>query len=216
MNEKTKNIQNDKCKDMTKALSFLLSKENCDIPLDEKIKFLRTKLPDEVVEEAKGIYPILQNLVISNEQSSPSLFSSVFNIGMISSSILITLLINYIVDVYREKKNAYFLITITEGIKKEVDEKFNSVVQENENKFDNFVQKEKLNNEIKAQFDIYSQGKGLTVNPSLAQIKSKINEIENKTNSLNEKLDYYNMMLTQTINTEVKSRLNEYLSNNQK
>ena len=106
---KENNIVNDSTinKDLTKALTFLLSKESQDISLDEKKAFLLTKLPESVVNQALEIYPSIKSISIEkiNEKSSnTSMFSSLFDIGIISSAILTSLLVNYLFDINREKK----------------------------------------------------------------------------------------------------------------
>ena len=96
-------------KSLIKALSFLLSKESQEYPIEQKKQFLLTKLPEEIVNQAIELYPSIQkNITNSKEDNNLSLFSSMWDIGILTSSILTSLIINYLFDFNREKKNIAF------------------------------------------------------------------------------------------------------------
>ena len=100
----------EKNKNLTKALAFLFSKEAQEISIEEKKKFLLTKLPEDIVNQAMELYPQIQNLSIDNmnkEKHSNSIFSSLFDVGILSSAILASLLVNFLFDINKEKKNQF-------------------------------------------------------------------------------------------------------------
>ena len=111
-NEKEKENENEHSKNLSKALAFLISEESKEISLDLKKKFLLSKLPEEIVNEALEIYPNLLNINNNKNEKKSFLLSSLFDVGIITSSIVITLLMNYLLDVNREKKNEIFINNI--------------------------------------------------------------------------------------------------------
>lgn len=218
--KKENNIVNDSTitKDLTKALTFLLSKESQDISLEEKKAFLLTKLPESVVNQALEIYPSIKSISIEkiNEKSSnTSMFSSLFDIGIISSAILTSLLVNYLFDINREKKNEVFASEIENKLQEE-QKKYNEEIKEEiSKKMENFVEKQNLSSEINNELNIFSQGKGLTINPSLSKIKNEIATMQNDIISLNTKVDNNMFIISQNLKNELKTLLNEYFSKNQ-
>lgn len=217
---KENNIVNDSTinKDLTKALTFLLSKESQDISLDEKKAFLLTKLPESVVNQALEIYPSIKSISIEkiNEKSSnTSMFSSLFDIGIISSAILTSLLVNYLFDINREKKNEVFASEIENKLQEEQKKNNEEIKEEISKKMENFVEKQNLSSEINNELNIFSQGKGLTINPSLSKIKNEIATMQNDIISLNTKVDNNMFIISQNLKNELKTLLNEYFSKNQ-
>ena len=72
------------------------------------------------------LYPQIQNLSIDNmnkEKHSNSIFSSLFDVGILSSAILASLLVNFLFDINKEKKNQFF--------EKELAKKLNEEQQKN-------------------------------------------------------------------------------------
>ena len=53
---------NERAKNLSKAIAFLISEESKEISLELKKKFLLSKLPEEIVNEALEIYPNLLNI----------------------------------------------------------------------------------------------------------------------------------------------------------
>lgn len=218
--KKENNIVNDSTitKDLTKALTFLLSKESQDISLDEKKAFLLSKLPESVVNQALEIYPTIKSISIEkiNEKSSnTSMFSSLFDIGIISSAILTSLLVNYLFDINREKKNEVFASEIGNKLQEEQKKNNEEIKEEISKKMENFVEKQNLSSEINNELNIFSQGKGLTINPSLSKIKNEIATMQNDIISLNTKVDNNMFIISQNLKNELKTLLNEYFSKNQ-
>lgn len=218
--KKENNIVNDstKTKDLTKALTFLLSKESKDISLDEKKAFLLTKLPEATVNQAIEIYPMIKTISFEqiNEQSSNnSIFSSLFDVGIISSAVLTSLLVNYLFDLNREKKNEVFALEIEKKLLEEQKKNNDEIKEEISKKMENFVEKQNLSSEINNELNIFSQGKGLTINPSLSKIKNEIATMQNDIVSLNTKVDNNMFVISQNLKNELKTLLNEYFSKNQ-
>ena len=110
MNESS-DEKTEKNKNLTKALAFLFSKEAQEISIEEKKKFLLTKLPEDIVNQAMELFPQIKNLSIDNinkEKQTNSIFSSLFDVGILSSAILASLLVNFLFDINKEKKNLFF------------------------------------------------------------------------------------------------------------
>ena len=203
-NEKEKENENEHSKNLSKALAFLISEESKEISLDLKKKFLLSKLPEEIVNEALEIYPNLLNINNNKNEKKSFLLSSLFDVGIITSSIVITLLMNYLLDVNREKKNEIFINNIEKKINEENENKINDFKNDINNTLNCFVQKKDLSNEINNHLELFSQGKGLTVNLSLSKVKSEIETIKNDLIILNTKIENNNI-LVQNIKQDIKN-----------
>ncbi len=203
-NEKEKENENEHSKNLSKALAFLISEESKEISLELKKKFLLSKLPEEIVNEALEIYPNLLNINNNKNEKKSFLLSSLFDVGIITSSIVITLLMNYLLDVNREKKNEIYINNIEKKINEENENKINDFKNDINNTLNCFVQKKDLSNEINNHLELFSQGKGLTVNLSLSKVKSEIENIKNDMIILNTKIENNNI-LAQNIKDEIKN-----------
>ena len=201
-NEKEK--ENEHSKNLSKALAFLISEESKEISLDLKKKFLLSKLPEEIVNEALEIYPNLLNINNNKNEKKSFLLSSLFDVGIITSSIVITLLMNYLLDVNREKKNEIYINNIEKKINEENENKINDFKNDINNTLNCFVQKKDLSNEINNHLELFSQGKGLTVNLSLSKVKSEIENIKNDMIILNTKIENNNI-LVQNIKDDIQN-----------
>ena len=201
-NEKEK--ENEHSKNLSKALAFLISEESKEISLELKKKFLLSKLPEEIVNEALEIYPNLLNINNNKNEKKSFLLSSLFDVGIITSSIVITLLMNYLLDVNREKKNEIFINNIEKKINEENENKINDFKNDINNTLNCFVQKKDLSNEINNHLELFSQGKGLTVNLSLSKVKSEIENIKNDMIILNTKIENNNI-LVQNIKDDIQN-----------
>ena len=156
---------NERAKNLSKAIAFLISEESKEISLELKKKFLLSKLPEEIVNEALEIYINFEN-INNKKEKKESLLNSLFDIGIITSSIVISLLMNYLLDINRDKKNEIFYDNIKNKMNEEIENKMNQFNNEINNSVNNFVQKNELNDEINNQLELFSKGKGLTVNLS--------------------------------------------------
>ena len=203
-NEKEKEKENEHSKNLSKALAFLISEESKEISLDLKKKFLLSKLPEEIVNEALEIYPNLLNINNNKNEKKSFLLSSLFDVGIITSSIVITLLMNYLLDVNREKKNEIYINNIEKKINEENENKINDFKNDINNTLNCFVQKKDLSNEINNHLELFSQGKGLTVNLSLSKVKSEIENIKNDMIILNTKIENNNI-LVQNIKDDIQN-----------
>ncbi len=203
-NEKEKENENEHSKNLSKALAFLISEESKEISLDLKKKFLLSKLPEEIVNEALEIYPNLLNINNNKNEKKSFLLSSLFDVGIITSSIVITLLMNYLLDVNREKKNEIYINNIEKKINEENENKINDFKNDINNTLNCFVQKKDLSNEINNHLELFSQGKGLTVNLSLSKVKSEIENIKNDMIILNTKIENNNI-LVQNIKDDIQN-----------
>ena len=212
------NEDNTRAKHLNKAIAFLLNKETEHIPIEDKKQFLLKHLPEDVVNSAIDILPTIKEHLHdsnSNSQRNVSMFSSLFDIGIVTTALLTSLLVNYVCDVSRDKKNDYFITELQRSLKED-NMKINKELKEDINlQMSTFVEKKTLSNDISSHLEMYSQGKGLTVNPSLSKIKSDINTIQNDIITLNTKIESNNFIITQNIKNEMQKVLNDFFNKQQ-
>ena len=207
----------EKNKNLTKALAFLFSKEAQEISIEEKKKFLLTKLPEDIVNQAMELYPQIQNLSIDNinkEKHSNSIFSSLFDVGILSSAILASLLVNFLFDINKEKKNQFFEKELAKKLNEEQQKNNEEIKKEIDSKMEQYIEKKEISSAINQELEIFSQGKGLTVNPSLSKIKKEIEVMKNDIVSLNTKIDNNMFIISQNIKNDIKNILSEYFKQN--
>ena len=204
---------NERAKNLSKAIAFLISEESKEISLELKKKFLLSKLPEEIVNEALEIYINFEN-INNKKEKKESLLNSLFDIGIITSSIVISLLMNYLLDINRDKKNEIFYDNIKNKMNEEIENKMNQFNNEINNSVNNFVQKNELNDEINNQLELFSKGKGLTVNLSLSKVKGEIENIKNDIITLNTKIEN-NIILIQNIKNDIQN-LSKFNFNDEK
>lgn len=197
-------------KNLIKALSFLLSKEVEDFSIEQKKQFLLTKLPEDIVNQAIELYPIVQNNISKNEDNNQSMFSSMFDIGILTSSILTSLIINYLFDINREKKNISFSNELSNRLNEEQLKNNESIKAEIDNKLEDYVDKKDLPVAVNHELEIFSQGKPLTINPSLAKVKNDMNAIKKDIITLNTKIDDSMYILSKNVKEDIQSLLNQY------
>ena len=207
----------EKNKNLTKALAFLFSKEAQENTIEEKKKFLLTKLPEDIVNQAMELYPQIQNLSIDNmnkEKHSNSIFSSLFDVGILSSAILASLLVNFLFDINKEKKNQFFEKELAKKLNEEQQKNNEEIKKEIDSKMEQYIEKKEISSAINQELEIFSQGKGLTVNPSLSKIKKEIEVMKNDIVSLNTKIDNNMFIISQNIKNDIKNILSEYFKQN--
>ena len=204
---------NERAKNLSKAIAFLISEESKEISLELKKKFLLSKLPEEIVNEALEIYMNFQN-INNKKEKKESLLNSLFDIGIITSSIVISLLMNYLLDINRNKKNEIYYDNIKNKMNEEIENKMNQFNNEINNSVNNFVQKNELNDEINNQLELFSKGKGLTVNLSLSKVKGEIENVKNDIITLNTKIEN-NIILIQNVKNDIQN-LSKFNFNDEK
>ena len=214
-NSKTEEEENnnERAKNLSKAIAFLISEESKEISLELKKKFLLSKLPEEIVNEALEIYMNFQN-INNKKEKKESLLNSLFDIGIITSSIVISLLMNYLLDINRDKKNEIYYDNIKNKMNEEIENKMNQFNNEINNSVNNFVQKNELNDEINNQLELFSKGKGLTVNLSLSKVKGEIENVKNDIITLNTKIEN-NIILIQNVKNDIQN-LSKFNFNDEK
>ena len=216
MNESS-DEKTEKNKNLTKALAFLFSKEAQEISIEEKKKFLLTKLPEDIVNQAMELFPQIKNLSIDNinkEKQTNSIFSSLFDVGILSSAILASLLVNFLFDINKEKKNLFFEKELAKKLNEEQQKNNEEIKKELDSKMENYIEKKEISSAINQELEIFSQGKGLTVNPSLSKIKKEIEVMKNDIVSLNTKIDNNMFIISQNIKNDIKNILSEYFKQN--
>ena len=204
---------NERAKNLSKAIAFLISEESKEISLELKKKFLLSKLPEEIVNEALEIYINFEN-INNKKEKKESLLNSLFDIGIITSSIVISLLMNYLLDINRNKKNEIYYDNIKNKMNEEIENKMNQFNNEINNSVNNFVQKNELNDEINNQLELFSKGKGLTVNLSLSKVKGEIENVKNDIITLNTKIEN-NIILIQNVKNDIQN-LSKFNFNDEK
>ena len=204
---------NERAKNLSKAIAFLISEESKEISLELKKKFLLSKLPEEIVNEALEIYINFEN-INNKKEKKESLLNSLFDIGIITSSLVISLLMNYLLDINRDKKNEIYYDNIKNKMNEEIENKMNQFNNEINNSVNNFVQKNELNDEINNQLELFSKGKGLTVNLSLSKVKGEIENVKNDIITLNTKIEN-NIILIQNIKNDIQN-LSKFNFNDEK
>ena len=198
-------------KSLIKALSFLLSKESQEYPIEQKKQFLLTKLPEEIVNQAIELYPSIQkNITNSKEDNNLSLFSSMWDIGILTSSILTSLIINYLFDFNREKKNIAFSNELSTRLNEEQLENNESIKKEISNKLEDYVEKKDLPVAVNHEIEVFSKGQPLTINPSLAKVNKDMTTMKNDIMTLNAKIDDSMYILTKNVKEDIKSILSQY------
>lgn len=216
MNESS-DEKTEKNKNLTKALAFLFSKEAQEISIEEKKKFLLTKLPEDIVNQAMELFPQIKNLSIDNinkEKRTNSIFSSLFDVGILSSAILASLLVNFLFDINKEKKNLFFEKELAKKLNEEQQKNNEEIKKELDSKMENYIERKEISSAINQELEIFSQGKGLTVNPSLSKIKKEIEVMKNDIVSLNTKIDNNMFIISQNIKNDIKNILSEYFKQN--
>ena len=163
------------------------------------------------------LYPQIQNLSIDNmnkEKYSNSIFSSLFDVGILSSAILASLLVNFLFDINKEKKNQFFEKELAKKLNEEQQKNNEEIKKEIDSKMEQYIEKKEISSAINQELEIFSQGKGLTVNPSLSKIKKEIEVMKNDIVSLNTKIDNNMFIISQNIKNDIKNILSEYFKQN--
>ena len=121
---------------------------------------------------------------------------------------------NYLLDINRDKKNEIYYDNIKNKMNEEIENKMNQFNNEINNSVNNFVQKNELNDEINNQLELFSKGKGLTVNLSLSKVKGEIENVKNDIITLNTKIEN-NIILIQNIKNDIQN-LSKFNFNDEK
>lgn len=212
--------------DLKKAITFLLSKDLQEYPLEKKKEFLLQKLPADTVEKAIELYPAILNNVEEkieeykakndNKSTDASLFSSFFDIGILSSVLLATLGINYLLDLNRNKKNDLFYKECERKLNEELQKNTREMKTEISNEFGSYVKKDQIGDKINEQLTAFSQTRGLNLNLSqktvkdeIVAIKKELDAKESKINEVKIKIDQSGLMLKQDILKEIKGMIEE-------
>jgi hypothetical protein len=174
---------------LKKAIAFLLSKDMREYSLDKKKEFLLKKLPVETVEKAMSIYPIveanikdqLQEYMTSSakqKEEEGSLLSSFFNLGVLSSVLLTTLGINYLIDLNRNKKNDLFYKECEKKINEELTKNSKELKSEIRNELNEYVSKDSLKEKVNSQLVEFTQQRGLNLNLSSKSLNEEVGKLK--------------------------------------
>jgi hypothetical protein len=207
--------------DLKKAIAFLLEKEMRQYSVDKKKEFLLKKVSPEIVEKALDLYPLLESNMTNQleefkKYNKKGFLDSFFDIGVISSVLLATLGINYLIDLNRNKKNELFYKDIEKKINEELKVSTDNMNNELKQNLSNYVVKDSLNNEIHSQIQTYAQEKGLSLNLSSKSIKENITKLntdmstlDKKSKELSVKIDNNNLLFRQDIMKEFNNIIEE-------
>lgn len=208
-------------KDLTKALTFLLSKETEGISEEKKKEFLLQKIPSNIVNEAMHLYSQFQSKIEekSIDYKSKGLFSSLYDLGILSTTVLVTLILNYLLDFNRDKKNVLFYQNAEERLSEQFEQRMNEMKDSINNSMNEYVKADILPMQISSHLDSYSQGKGLSINLSNNKIKQELSMLKTdllnqkkEISALNDTIRINNTLLSQGINKEPKTIFDDYIS----
>jgi hypothetical protein len=209
--------------ELKKAIAFLLSKEMKEYSLDKKKEFLLKKLPKEVVDKAVEIYPTIENNVkenleaYKNKQSESSFsFSNFFDVGILSTVLLSTLGINYLLDLNRNKKNEMFYHEAEKKLNEELQKQTNEMKNQIGKQLNEYVSVSTYKNQINSQIVEFTQQKGLNLNLSskslkedVVAMKTDLSETDKKLKELGVKVDNNSLLLKQDLLRDFEKMIEE-------
>jgi hypothetical protein len=212
--------------DLKKAIAFLLEKDMKEYSLEKKKEFLLKKVSPEVVEKALSLYPVIENNVNKtldeakkDMTTTRGFLDSFFDLGIISTVLLTTLGINYLIDLNRNKKSDLFYKDIEKKIKEELSKSGGDMKNEIRNDLQTFMKKDEVADSIKEHLDTFTKQKGLNLNLSsktmkdnMVTMKNEISSLEQKVKELNVKMENNNLIFKQ----EMLKELNDLITENNK
>lgn len=212
--------------DLKKAIIFLMGKELKDYSMEKKREYLSRKISSETLEKAMEIYPIIEantNAKIEDfikdyekKNNKSSFFDGLFDLGVLTTVIISTLGINYLLDLQRNKKNEIFykesekklneeLMKISENMKKDIG-----------NELSNFCKKNEVEDKIKEKIQLHNQNTGLNLNLGSKNLKENINNLKNELSSheqklkeMSVKLDNSGVIMKQDVLKEISSLIED-------
>lgn len=224
-NEETDNINSDV--ELKKALTFLLSKEMKEYSLEKRKEFLLKKLPASVVEKAFDLYQTIETNINKNIEEilkknkennaqNGGFLSSLFDFGIISTVLLSSLGINYILDLNRNKKNEMFYKDVEKKLNDELSKNIKEMKNEINSQLLEYVPANTLKNEINNQIVEFTQQRGLNLNLSskslredMSEIKKNLEASDKKIKDITVKIDNNNLLLKQEIIKELENLIEE-------
>jgi hypothetical protein len=209
---------------LKKAVAFLLSKEMNEYSLEKKKEFLMKKLPNDIVEKAISIYPVvesninshIQDYINSQKSNDQNFLLNFFNVGILSSVLLTTLGVNYLIDLNRNKKNDLFYKECERKINEELSKNTNQMKSEINQELGEYVTKESLKEKVQTQLTEFTQQKGLNFNLSTKTVKEEISKLKQDVDSkdklikeLNIKIDNNKLLLKEEILKETNNLIED-------
>jgi hypothetical protein len=207
--------------DLKKAIAFLLEKEMKQYSIEKKKEFLLKKVSPEIVEKALDLYTLIESnmseqLKNFKKENKKGFLDNFFDFGVISSVLLATLGINYLIDLNRNKKNDLFYKEIEKKINDELKASTDNMNSELKQSLSNYVVKDNLSNEIHSQIQTYAQERGLSLNLSsksikenVAKINGDIGVLDKKVKELSVKIDNNNLLFRQDMMKEFNNIIEE-------
>jgi len=211
--------------DIKKALTFLLSKEMKEYSLEKRKDFLLKKLPSNVVDKAFDLFQTVETSIKENieelrksqaHKPKEGFLSSLLDLGMLSTILLSSLGINYLLDLNRNKKNDIFY----KEIEKKLNEEFTKNIKEMKNEINSqlleFVPANTFKNEINSQIVEFTQQRGLSLNLSskslredMLEIKKSVEITDKKLRETSVKIENNNLLLKQDILKDLENLIEE-------
>ena len=189
LSESEKNSQ-----DIQKALLFFMSKEMQHKSLEEKKKYLATKISKEAIDEAILLLPTISNLIDmhkSDNKVSNTLVDYLKGFSIYTSLILATLGINYVLDLTRNKKNEVFYRNVDSKLQSEVKNLSENLQKNVFNQMEHFVKTSEFSELYKKTTKELNLEKGIILNPLPNSIKVQVSELKDETNQIKQKIDNY-------------------------
>jgi hypothetical protein len=213
--------------DLKKALTFLMSKEMKEYSLEKRKEFLLKKLPSSVVEKAIDLYQTIETSVNKNideimknnkEQNSKKggFLSSLYDLGILSTVLLSSLGINYLLDLNRNKKNEMFYREVEKKLNDELAKNTKEMKNEINSQLLEYVPANTFKNEINNQIVEFTQQRGLSLNLSskslredISDLKKSMETVDKKLKDVNVKIENSNLLMKQEMVRDLQNMIEE-------
>lgn len=220
--QKTKEKETDR--EFQAALNLLLSKELADFPLERKRDFLYSKFPKDLVDKAISVLPevssyiknytsqVERTLGQSHRQTSNEpnrVFKSLTDIGLLSTVVITTLGVNYLLDLNRNKKNETFYNEVQGRLDEQAERNSKSLREMLNNELENFCKKDDLEFYLRKSVKEYNESKGISLNAIGNGTKAKVGTLDREVQGLSQKvkelevkIDNSRLILQQSLEAE--------------
>lgn len=182
-------ILNDKLnKDLniSKALLFLMNKDIKDKSLEEKREYLKSKIPADLIDEAVKLLPTVEEIVQQHEKeyisknnnNQNTILDYLKGFSIYSSLIFVSLGVNYLLDLTRNKKNDVFFKNLENKINSEINNMSSSINKNVYETMSNYVKKDDFSILFDTNQREHSSKKGLNLNVIPQNVKVQVKKLE--------------------------------------
>jgi len=188
---------------------------------------LLKKLSPSIVEKAIDLYQTIEINMKNNideilkknkEQSTKNgtFWSSLFDLGILSTVLLSSLGINYLIDLNRNKKNEMFYREVEKKLNEELTKNTKEMKNEINSQLLEYVPTNTFKNEINNQIVEFTQQRGLSLNLSskslreeISEVKKSFEKIDKKMKDVNVKIENTNLLLKQEMVKDLQNMIEE-------